>query len=279
MMDLILDFFKKRGIQLVSPTPISSCALLRPDKLERCGFKTTDRLSAIMIAAPYYSEFKEKNISAYAIAKDYHFYFKELFGLILPILREKYPSYTFAAFADNSPIDERKAAAAAGLGIIGDNGMLITKKYSSYVFLGEIITDAPLPEATAHQIEECEGCGACLRACPTGMNGSCLSAITQKKGELSDGEKRLIISCGSVWGCDLCQEVCPHTKRAIESGEIFTNIDYFKKDLIPILTTEELDGMSDVEFSERAYAWRGRKTIHRNLSLMESIQNNKSNKG
>jgi epoxyqueuosine reductase QueG len=201
-------------------------------------------------------------------------YFDELFGAILPILREKYPQNLFATFADNSPIDEREAAAMAGLGIIGDNMMLITEKYSSYVFLGEIITDLPVPEATAQPIKRCEGCGACLRACPKDKMGECLSSLTQKKGELNENEKNAIKTCRSVWGCDICQEVCPHTKAAIKNGTIYTPVDFFRSAPIPVLTLEALDAMSDEEFSMRAYSWRGRDTIRRNLLLTEEHKNN-----
>lgn len=274
MMNFILDHFKKSGIELVSPVPLSSCRVIRPDKLIRNGFKGVDGLTAIIIAVPYYVECREKNLSAYAIPRDYHHFFEQLFDLLLPILREKYPQYTFAGFADNSPIDEREAAAIAGLGIIGDNMMLITEKYSSYVFLGEIITDAPVPEAKAHPIKRCESCGACRLACPTKMSEKCLSSLTQKKGKLSEDEKSLLASHKSVWGCDVCQEVCPHTKNAIKRGSIFTNVDYFQKELIPRLTVEKLDRMSDEDFSLRAYAWRGRDVIRRNLLLAEEQTKN-----
>ena len=168
-----------------------------------------------------------------------------------------------------SPINERDAAAMAGLGIIGDKGMLITEKYSSYVFLGEIITDIPTT-ASPSPIERCIGCGACKKACPMDKIGVCLSSLTQKKGILTPDEEQAILSFGSAWGCDICQEVCPYTKRAMESGTIYTSIEYFQKELIPLLKREDIDKMSDTEFSQRAYSWRGKAVISRNLTLTES---------
>ena len=94
--------------------------------------------------------------------------------------------------------------------------------------------------------------------------------MTQKKGDLTDAEKEHLLHYGSVWGCDICQEVCPHTVSAIRAGTIFTPIPYFERDAIPHLSLQILDEMSDATFSERAYAWRGRETIRRNLILSET---------
>ena len=66
-------------------------------------------------------------------------FFSSLFGEILPILRKSFPEYKFEGFTDHSPIDEINAAALAGFGMIGANGLLITEKYSSFVFVGEIV--------------------------------------------------------------------------------------------------------------------------------------------
>ena len=103
--------------------------------------------------------------------------------------------------------------------------------------------------------------------------GVCLSALTQKKGELNEEDANVIKKHGSVWGCDICQEVCPHTIRAIDSGTIYTYIDFFKQDVISTLTKEILDSMSEEDFKRRAYSWRGRPTIDRNLSLFDTEKN------
>jgi epoxyqueuosine reductase QueG len=87
----------------------------------------------------------------------------------------------------------------AGLGILGKNGLLLNEKYGSYVFVADLVTDIhpeKLDAVSAKAYEFCRGCGACLRACPTGVlrreSQECLSAITQKKGELSEEEKALM---------------------------------------------------------------------------------------
>ena len=269
MINKILTLLSERGISLAAPISLKNCTITRGYKLERVGFENTDELTAIMIAVPYLTPHENKNISSYAVCRDYHGYFTQLFASLIPVLKETFPSHRFAGFADDSPISERDAAAMAGIGIIGDNGMLITEKYSSYVFLGEIITDIPTT-ASPSPIERCIRCGACKKACPMDKIGVCLSSLTQKKGVLTPDEEQAILSFGSAWGCDICQEVCPYTKRAMESGTIYTSIEYFQKELIPLLKREDIDKMNDTEFSQRAYSWRGKAVISRNLTLTES---------
>ena len=120
---------------------------------------------------------------------------------------------------------------------------------------------APLP------VKYCESCGACKYVCPTGIlrgeGNDCLSAITQRKGELTDEEKQLMRECNTLWGCDLCQTSCPYNY-----GISLTPVDFFYRERIPCLTAEILDSMSDEEFSRRAFAWRKRKTVERNIEIL-----------
>lgn len=265
----IEQILKDNQIELFGAVLLKDCHVLRPYKLSRAGFSESEELTALMMAVPYLTRHEEKNLSAYAISRDYHGFYKELFSALIPQLEAEFSGYLFRGFADDSPIDEREAAALAGLGRFGENGMLITEKYSSYVFLGEIITNMPIPEAKASPILHCEGCGLCKAACPMGKLGQCLSALTQKKGELTESEADAIKKYGTVWGCDICQEVCPHTLQAIKSQTIYTNLEYFKQKTIPQLTSDVLDAMSEEEFASRAYSWRGRQTIGRNLKIFE----------
>lgn len=275
MFAFLSEFFKKNAVDCFAPIALADCRITRRYLLERAGIADG---TAILIAVPYYSAASAdptRNISAYAVCRDYHGYFDALFGELLPLLRTQFPKFRFAGFADHSPIDEIDSAARAGLGIIGQNHLLITPKYSSYVFLGEIVTDARIPCQT-QEIRTCEGCGACKRACPANACGTCLSALTQKKGELTEDEAKHLVRYRSAWGCDICAEVCPHTKRAIQSGSIYSPIPYFSDAPTPHMTVAALDEMSDGEFARRAYAWRGRDTLRRNLLLLEQSNERKA---
>ena len=148
--------------------------------------------------------------------------------------------------------------------------MIITEKYSSYVFLGEIITDAVI-ECEPIEPRRCTGCGKCKKACPgyAADEFFCLSALTQKKGELTEDEKNIIRKYKSAWGCDICQQVCPVTENAIKCGSIYTPIEFFKTNRTEHLTSALIEGMSDEEFKRRAYSWRGKQTVLRNLKILE----------
>ena len=73
----------------------------------------------------------------------------------------------------------------------------------------------------------------------------------------------------SIWGCDVCQAVCPHTIRALRDETIYSSVPYFTENTVSHLTVGTLDAMPSDEFAQRAYAWRGRPTIRRNLLLLE----------
>ncbi len=262
MIEAIRSLFSRRGLEYADAIPFSVCKILSPRRLERLSFQPQ---SVIVFAVPYYAgQFPGRNLSLYALAKDYHLYFRKLSEALREELASLWPAASFAFFADASPLDEREAAARAGLGVIGEHSLLITEKYASFVFLGEILTDLPYSEIGTRDdfsIRRCEGCGRCLSACPR-KGGECLSALTQKKGELSEQEKERVREGGLLWGCDTCQLVCPHAANAQ-----ITPVDFFREDLLLVLTEEGLLSMSEEEFSKRAFSWRGRKPLLRNLAL------------
>ncbi len=269
MEHCIKELLKAQGITLTAPLSLSDCTLTRPYLLERAGIEDG---TAFLFAVPYYTtecDDPARNISAYAVSRDYHLYFKELFDEILPVLRARFPDNRFAGFTDHSPIAEAEAAARAGLGFLGCNHLFLTKEHSSFVFLGEIITDACL-HAPAGEVCTCDACGACTRTCPVSCDITrCHSALTQKKGALTEEEERQLLAHGSVWGCDICQNACPVTAKAKAAGTLYTRIPFFYEQAIPHLTEQTVREMSDEAFAARAFSWRGRNTILRNLKLFE----------
>ena len=219
--------------------------------------------SVVVVLFPYHVG-KQGNLSRYAIVPDYH-------GVVVPVLEqlaaqleESFSPWQFRAFCDNSPIPEVRAAAMSGLGAMGDNGLLIHPEYGSWVFIGEIVTDAVL-EPTGNGFAECLHCGRCRRHCPGNVLGDmpfdrthCLSHITQKKGELRLEEAALIQKGGLAWGCDTCQEVCPLNRTARTTT------------ILPFLTgaLETVEKGDAFALPDRAYLWRGPKVIERNIQLL-----------
>lgn len=217
--------------------------------------------SVIVCVFPYrFPDVPNRELSRYACVPDYHHAAGAVLQEMATALKELFPAYQFESFIDNSPIPEVYAAAKAGLGVIGKHGLFIHYQYGSYVFIGEIVTDMPL-EQTGGEVAYCDNCGACVTACHGGClpdsRDTCVSAITQKKGVLSDKEIALIKKNGLVWGCDRCQEVCPmNTDAKIAPHSCFDSFTpYFIE--------------NDPDFKKRAYAWRGEAVILRNKELLK----------
>ena len=269
---MLKRIFGNEQIEIFGVLPFSACNCRRPDLIERKGISAREIQSAILFLVPYYVNDGVGNISLYARSRDYHYYCEGLFERILPEMEKTFGG-SFLGFADKSPIEENIAAAKAGLGVLGDNYMLINETYGSFVFLAEILSTVP-PEklgfsGTVWEAETCLHCGACKRACPAQLEGAeCLSALTQKKGTLTEEQEKYIRKYGSVWGCDLCQLSCPLTMKAIRNGAQ-TPLTFFKENRISVLTEDILNEMNDTEFRSRAFSWRGKAPLLRNLSIVK----------
>ncbi len=232
--------------------------------------------SIIVCLFPYFvGHVEDANLSKYTYSIDYHIVVKKKLEEIGTFLKEKIKYFEYQAFVDTGPLVDRYLANIAGLGYFGINNTIITEKYGSYVFIGYILNNYPF-EADKSLGKNCIKCGACIEKCPGGailgdfdMNPSkCLSFITQKKGELSNEEKELLKKNQSIFGCDVCQDICPHNRK-IE----FTKEKEFKEDLITTLEKEKIENLSNKEFKKKyaskAFSWRGKKIILRNLENMK----------
>lgn len=228
--------------------------------------------SVISVLFPYKVPVQKGNLSLYATVPDYHEIAGHMLSTACDSLAKAFGDYRFVWFIDNSPIPEVYAASVSGLGMIGDNGLLINEKYGTYCFIGEIVTDLEIP-ATGWEATFCEHCKRCINACPSGALGAsggdaiiykreiCISHITQKRGNLTEQEMALIRQSGSAWGCDVCQDVCPHNANAQD-----TYIEPFLRRCSPDVTINDL---ADASSSDRAYMWRGRQVVERNLYILE----------
>lgn len=228
-----------------------------------------DAQTIIACICSYYCGNHAGNISKYARGTDYHFVMKDKLSKICAVLERN--GYKAQMFSDNGVLNDRYIAVRAGLGFIGRNGFLINDRFGTYTFIGYIITDCQI-EPNEYARKSCINCKRCINACPTGALGEngtdgykCLSYITQKKGALTDEEKQLIRASGCAWGCDICQDVCPHNSH-IE----LTDIDEFKENIIDVLEIDE--NISNKEFkriyADRAFSWRGKAPILRNLEIL-----------
>ncbi len=160
-------------------------------------------------------------VAMYAWGEDYHVVVREKLERLVALLREKIVEpFEARVCVDTSPIVERELAAAAGVGWIGKNTLVLHESLGSYLFLGEVLTSLDLaPDPPA--VDRCGTCTRCLEACPTRafpaayeMNARrCISYLTiEHRGEI---ETALRPAMGDwVFGCDVCQEVCPYNRDA-----------------------------------------------------------------
>ena len=179
------------------------------------GARTVVCLAAPHAAAPWVAP-DGARFARYARGTDYHGSLRHRALAVVDGARKRLGDFwNHRVCVDSTPISERAFAAAAGLGWIGKNGCLIDREHGSYLLLAEILTDLDLP-ADEPVAESCGSCTRCLDACPTGAflepgvldAGRCLSYWTiEHRGTIPDAWKTAIGA--HVFGCDVCQEVCP----------------------------------------------------------------------
>lgn len=239
------------------------------DKMIDCRAKSRipeNAKTVISVLFPYYlgeEAYEGSNVSRYAVSADYHIITKGYMEKAVEGLRALYPENAFEYFVDNSPFPEVTCAVNAGLGVLGRNSLFINRDYGSWVFLGEIVTDRYFPPFEGKR-ELCAGCDRCVSACPADAilphgidREKCLSFLSQKKGELAPGVKEKMIEYNCAWGCDICQKVCPMNLHAKK-----TPIREFYDTARPVAAPED-------EVEGRAFAWRGKAVIARNLNAMK----------
>ncbi|MFC4767634.1 tRNA epoxyqueuosine(34) reductase QueG [Effusibacillus consociatus] len=213
-------------------------------------------------------------LSKYAWGLDYHHVLRDkLNALAAEIANRVGRKIAFHSSVDTGPMVDRSVARRAGIGWFGKHCSIITEKYGSWVFLGQLVTDVAIEPGPPGPTSLCGDCDLCIRACPTGAlvdpfttdSSKCLSYITQMKGFVPE-EFRTKFGT-RIWGCDTCQAVCPSNKNtAAGTHEGFLpdqNLSY--PDLLELLE------MSNREFKrifgKTAAAWRGLTVMKRNAII------------
>jgi len=192
-----------------------------------------DAKSVVSLLLNYYPlEFQNSDsykISKYAYGQDYHFVIKEKLKELLFSIQSTIGEVSGRAFVDSAPVLDKAWAAKSGLGWIGKNSNLLTQKVGSFYFIAELIIDLDL-ECDQATTDHCGSCTACIDACPTEaivapyvVDGSkCISYFTielkenippEMKGKFDDW----------VFGCDICQDVCPWNKFSKSHSEPLFN--------------------------------------------------------
>jgi len=239
--------------------------------------------SIISIALAYPSEIKNEpkrirgerrgEFARASWGRDYHFvlqnHIDELIEYMRVLLGEE---AEFKPMVDTGELIDVAVAARAGIGFIGRNGLLITKEFGSYVYLGEIITNIPFePDPLVDY--DCGDCRRCIDSCPTQallgngeMNAQkCLSYQTQTKNYMPEEYRKPMRRV--IYGCDICQIVCPYNqgKNFHLHEEMEPDYEKVRPELEPMLTISNREFKE--KFGEMAGSWRGKKPLQRNAII------------
>lgn len=205
-----------------------------------------------------YAGTSRRNERGERVPSDYHKVLKRRLERLEGLLRVEVPEFAARGFVDTGPVLERSLAMAAGLGWIGKNTCLIHPRLGSFGFLAVLLTSLEVAAGTAESVlavaDRCGHCTRCLDACPTGALTAaremdarrCIAYLTiERKGELE--ETWMARTGRQVFGCDICQDVCPWNRRAEAASDVELEM---RAELVnPGL--EELGALSEVEFEKK----------------------------
>jgi len=211
--------------------------------------------TVVSVLLSYYSPGKQKDpeapvLSKYAWGTDYHEVMKNRLKKLYDFIDREFGPISGRAFVDSAPVMEKAWAQRAGLGWIGRNGNLINRKAGSFVFIGELIIDLEL-ESGRPESDFCGSCDRCIEACPTqAISGKrtinankCISYNTiENKGEIDPSLAGKFMN--RVFGCDICQDVCPWNRKASEHRE---------EEFVPRMSLLQLTKKEWYEMNEETY--------------------------
>ncbi|WP_337035613.1 tRNA epoxyqueuosine(34) reductase QueG [Paenibacillus illinoisensis] len=252
------------------------------EKRVRPALKEGEPASLIAIAVAYPSKMvnpPKSEPGAYrgilarsAWGRDYHHVLREAMDKLVQFIRERVPEAMIESMVDTGALVDRAVSQRAGIGFSAKNCSIISPKFGSWIYLGELVTNIPFQPDTP-VTEDCGECTKCIDACPTGalvgpgqLNAQrCISFVTQTKGFV---DEEFMLKIGNrLYGCDTCQIVCPKNrgKNWDHHPDLQPDPEIVKPLLLPLLD------IGNREFKERfgqsSAAWRGKKPIQRNAVI------------
>jgi iron-sulfur cluster-binding protein, putative len=254
----------KPKLSLASAKTIISIAVAYPHKLKQQPQKTA---------------YKRGKFTPNSWGLDYHYVLQDKLDRLAKGIEELTADFEYKGMVDTGALVDTAVARRAGIGFIGKNGLVISKEFGSYMFLGELITNLDI-EPDQPVDYDCGDCNRCVTACPTScligdgtMNAKrCLSFQTQDKG-IMDLEFRKKIKT-VIYGCDICQICCPYNKGL--DNPLATDIDpeLAHPELLPFL--ELSNGQFKEKFGHIAGSWRGKNILQRNAIIALANANDRS---
>jgi len=230
--------------------------------------------SIVVVAMNYYTDHshdidpEKGKISRYAWGDDYHEILQKRLESLLEFARLLAPGVEGKVYVDTGPMMEKVWAQRAGIGWQGKHTNLITEDFGSWVFLGEMLVNLEL-EYDVPDIDRCGSCTLCIEACPTQAivepyvldAGRCISYLTiEHRGEISTPLAEAFD--GWIYGCDVCQDVCPWNQRNSQPTER-TEFDPRSGNISPSL--QEISELTSGEFQQRYRKSPIKRTKHSGL--------------
>jgi len=176
-------------------------------------------------------------IAFYALRDDYHFVIRNKLNQLLDYIKEiSEKDVKGSIFCDSAPLLEKELAQRAGLGWIGKNSLLISSQFGSFMNLGELFLNIELPHSVMKNKDLCGNCHLCINACPTQCIQAnrtikaeyCISYLTIEHKEIVNQSLRAKMNTW-LFGCDICQIVCPWNESKISHNENYEKVHFYQK--------------------------------------------------
>ena len=232
--------------------------------------------TVVALAYPLpYSSFPQEGegvLARSAVGEDYHHFMTHKINRLVEIMTINDWPGTSRQQVDTGPLVERAFAIRAGIGWIGRNQQLIIPGYGSFVALALLLLDQEIEPDFPFIIDQCGICQRCVQACPAQILGKdlfaakhCVSYLTQSKEVLTPEEcERLGLR---IFGCDTCQEACPHNRKRIEEEHASSSPALLRRGADLMETLNLTKGEFQQRFKVTAAGWRGKGILQRNACI------------